>query len=137
MISSRLETPGFARGVVADLALGVGDRALELLADHVRRVEHVDAPCSDAAVVDILLVGSWRSMIRAAVSGRLAVRHDERVAEAAVEAHGDVAGELEVLALVVADRHLVGLVEQDVGRHQHRIGEQPGRDDSRPVATCP
>ena len=30
--------------------------------------------------------------------------HDERVAEAVVEADGDVAGELEVLALVVADR---------------------------------
>ena len=27
----------------------------------------------------------------------------------------DVAGELEVLALVVADRHLVGVVEEDVG----------------------
>ena len=26
--------------------------------------------------------------------------------------------------LVLADRHLVGVVQQDVGRHQHRIGQQ-------------
>ena len=28
-----------------------------------------------------------------------------------------VAGQLEVLALVVADRHPLGVVEEDVGRH--------------------
>jgi len=32
-----------------------------------------------------------------------------------VEADGDVAGDLDVLALIVADRYLVGVVEQDVG----------------------
>src|SRR5206468_1039456 len=35
----------------------------------------------------------------------------------------------QVLALVVADRHEVGLVEQDVARHQHRVREEPGRDE--------
>ena len=54
-------------------------------------------------------------------------RHDERLAEAGVEALGEVAGELDVLLLVVADRHDIGLVEQDVGRHQHRVGEQARR----------
>ena len=57
--------------------------------------------------------------------------HDERLAVAAVEADGDVAGELDVLALVVAHRHLVGVVEEDVGRLQGRVGEQPGRDEAR------
>ena len=33
--------------------------------------------------------------------------------------------ELEVLALVVADRDPLGVVEEDVGRHEHRVGEQP------------
>ena len=42
MISSRFETPGFSSRCVADLALGVGDRGLELLADRVRRVGDVD-----------------------------------------------------------------------------------------------
>ena len=61
------------------------------------------------------------------------VRHDERLAEARVEALRDVARELEVLALVVADRDDVGLVEEDVARHQHRVGEEPGRDELPPV----
>ena len=38
-----------------------------------------------------------------------------------------------MLALVVADRDDVGLVEQDVARHQHRVGEEPGRDELVPV----
>ena len=54
---------------------------------------------------------------------------DERLAEAVVEADGDVAGDLDVLALVVADGHLVGVVEQDVGGLQRRVGEQPGGDE--------
>ena len=54
---------------------------------------------------------------------------DERVAEAVVEADRDVAGDLDVLALVVADRHLVGVVQHDVGRLQRRVGEQTGRDE--------
>ena len=41
----------------------------------------------------------------------------------------DVARELEVLALVVPDRDDVGLVEQDVARHQHRVGEEAGGDE--------
>ena len=31
-----------------------------------------------------------------------------------------------MLDLVLADGHDVGVVDQNVGRHQHRIGEQPG-----------
>jgi hypothetical protein len=42
-----------------------------------------------------------------------------------VEPLGQVAGQLQVLPLVLADRHLVRLVEQDVGRLQDRVGEQP------------
>ena len=53
----------------------------------------------------------------------------ERLAEARVEALRDVARELDVLPLVVADRDDVGLVEQDVARHQHRVGEEAGGDE--------
>src|ERR671924_263856 len=41
----------------------------------------------------------------------------------------DVAGQLEVLALIVADRDDVGLVEQDVAGHQHGVVEEPGGDE--------
>ena len=44
---------------------------------------------------------------------------------AGVEPGGQVAAQLQVLPLVLPDRDPVGLVEQDVGGHQHRVGEQP------------
>ena len=42
--------------------------------------------------------------------------------------------QLDVLALVLADRDAVGLVEEDVGRLEHGVGEQarPPRTRSRP-----
>ena len=49
---------------------------------------------------------------------------DKQFPVGGVEASRDLAGELDVLALVVLDRHLVGVVEQDVRRLQHRIEEQ-------------
>ena len=48
----------------------------------------------------------------------------KRRPEAAVEPGREVAGQLEVLPLVLTDRHLVGLVDEDVGGLQHRVGEQ-------------
>ena len=45
-----------------------------------------------------------------------------------VEFGGDVAGQLQMLLLVVPHRHMGGLVEQDVGGHQRGIGQKPERD---------
>ena len=80
-----------------------------------------------SADFDIFDVGFCRSITRAPARGVTASGTHERVAEAVVEAHRDVAGDLDVLALVVADGHLVGVVEQDVGGLQRRVGEQAGR----------
>ena len=55
-------------------------------------------------------------------------------AVAVVEAHGHLARQLEVLALVVADGHRRGVVEQDVGRHEHRVGEEADADRLLPLA---
>jgi hypothetical protein len=55
--------------------------------------------------------------------------HDERLAEALVEAPRDRRASARVLALVLADRHLVGAVGEHVGRLQHRVEEQPGGDE--------
>jgi hypothetical protein len=52
------------------------------------------------------------------------LRNDERRAVAGVEAQREVTGELEMLALVLPHWHLIGLIQQDVGGHQHRISEQ-------------
>ena len=52
----------------------------------------------------------------------------DRVGEVVVELLGDVAGQLQMLLLVVADRHVRGAIGEDVGRHQHGIGvEADGR----------
>jgi len=50
-----------------------------------------------------------------------------RIAEIIVELLRDVARQFEVLLLVFADRHMGGAIEQDVGRHQHRIVVQADR----------
>ncbi len=65
-------------------------------------------------------------MIRAPTSGYPTSGNDQRLAEASVEALSDVAHQLDVLALVLADRHLVGPVGEHVGGLQHGIEEQPG-----------
>ena len=48
--------------------------------------------------------------------------------EALVEAARDLAHQLDVLALVLADRDLVGLVGEHVGGLQHGIEEERRRD---------
>ena len=54
--------------------------------------------------------------------------HGEHLAVAVVEPDGQLARQLEVLALVIAHGHQRGVVEEDVRRHQDRIGEQPDPD---------
>ena len=49
----------------------------------------------------------------------------DRFGKVVVELGGDVAGKLEMLLLVLADRDMGGEIGEDVGGHQVRIGEQP------------
>ena len=121
--------PGFSSGSWRTSVPGVGDGGLELLADDVRWVDEPDDALRRAArrrhqALGLLEVADARALL-----GDRDLRDDERLAEALVEALRDVPGQLDVLALVVPDRNDVGLVEQDVARHQHRVGEQPGRDE--------
>ena len=86
-------------------------------------------PGVDAVDFDIFDVGSWRSITRAPAVGVTASGTTNVSPKRWLKRIGDVAGDLDVLALVVADGHLVGVVEQDVGGLQRRVGEQPGRDE--------
>jgi len=65
--------------------------------------------------------------------GQAGCGHGERVAVERIEALRDVARQLEVLGLVLAYRHDRGLVQQNVGRHQDGIREEPDarRDAAR------
>ena len=60
--------------------------------------------------------------------GDAVLGHDQGLAEALVEAAGDLPHQLDVLALVVADRDLGGAVGEHVGGLQHRVEEERRRD---------
>ena len=81
-------------------------------------------PASPPPVVDIFALGLLQVHDPGADLGDPVLGHDQGLAEALVEAAGDVAHQLDVLALVVADRHLVRAVGEHVGGHQHRVEEE-------------
>ena len=87
-------------------------------------------PASTPPVVDILVVGSCRSMIRAPTSGIRCSGSTRIGTEALVEAPGDLAHELDVLALVLAHRDLPRLVGEHVGRLEDRVEEEPAETSS-------
>ena len=83
-------------------------------------------PCSDAAggrhlAFRVLEVAHARPHLRDARLG-----HHEQLTEPLVEALGDVAHQLQVLALVLPHRDLVGTVGEHVGGLQHGVVEEPG-----------
>ena len=92
---------------------------------------------SDGSDFDIFLVPSRSDITRVAgpwISGSGCGKNaspkpcawiDSR--EVVVELLRDVARELEVLLLVLADRHMGGAIDQNVGGHQGRIGVEPDR----------
>ena len=124
MVSIRFETPGFSSRFVPNLGPRISDRCLELLAHDVRRIDHPHHALRRPAGGRHQTLGLLQVLDPRALVGEDAVGHLELVpAQAAVEALGDVPSQLEVLALVVADRNDVGLVEQDVAGHQHGVVE--------------
>ena len=91
---------------------------------------------SDGSDFHIFFVPSRKLITRVAgpaISGSAAERnlpgsqHVRWSCEVVVELLGDVARKLEVLLLVLADRHVRGVIEQNVGGHQIGIGEQSDR----------
>ena len=75
--------------------------------------------------------------MRAPTGGIVGLGDHERGAVPVVESGRDVTRELEVLTLVVADGHEVGVVGEDVGRHEHRVVEQARRSPTPARPTCP
>ena len=67
--------------------------------------------------------------------GLEAVGHHEGVAVYAVEPLGDIARQLQMLLLVDAHGYEVGIVDEDVSRHEHRIGKQARVDILRMPGT--
>ena len=108
--------------------LGVGARLADLARDGVGVVGQVDP----AHVRGVGLRHLLRAVAQAHHPGRRPLDHrlgqrEEVDPVVVVELRRDVAGQLDVLLLVLAHRHVRGVVEQDVGGHQRRIGEKPER----------
>ena len=57
------------------------------------------------------------------------LRKNKGVSEAMVETNRNIARDLDVLTLVLADGYFVGVIEQDVGCLQSWICEEAGRDE--------
>ena len=119
---------GLGRRVVADVAIGVGDRLSDLALDVGRIVEDADRPERRAHRLGHLAFRVLEVHDPGPHLGDGGVGDDEGGPEPLVEPLSQVTGQLEVLALIVADWHPLGVVQEDVGRHEDRIGEQPDPD---------
>jgi len=116
--------PGLLDRVEDHVPPGVGDRGPDLLRTHLRVVEQVDDAGRRGRRLAhlrrrVLQVGDLRGLLDDVRLGQ-----PEGLAEPVVEALREVAGELQVLALVLAHRDAVGLVDQDVRGLQDRVREQ-------------
>ena len=121
---SRLLMPGFSSGSnrISEPESVTADRIFLALTGGV--VEQPDAAVAADALRHLLL----HQLEVVDLRGRpqdVGLGQPEGLLVAVVEPLGEVAGELEVLALVLADGHEVRAVEQDVGGLEHRVGEQP------------
>ena len=117
-----------AGGLEIDRGVGIGGGAHDGLADLGGRIEQRDGVVGAGGGLAHLLRGIVEAHDARADGGQAGVGHDEGVAVERIEALGDIAREFQVLRLVVADRHDAGLVEQDIGGHQHGVLQQAVAD---------
>mmetsp|Transcript_7044 Transcript_7044/g.12510 ORF Transcript_7044/g.12510 Transcript_7044/m.12510 type:complete len:282 (+) Transcript_7044:163-1008(+) len=126
---------------------------LNLITNHLRGIEDIDARS-----VRRVRLGHFVRPVRQAHHARSARLDDHRLrlgeggitghlgllapllvrvalAVLVVEPADDVAGQFEMLALILAHGDAVGLVEEDVGRHEHGVGEEPDADGFRIAST--
>ena len=126
-MSSRLVSAGLSGPPTTSVPESVTARLILRRID-VRRVHDRDVAVLRAGALAHLLAGVVQAHDPGASLADDRLGHHERLAERVVEALGHVARELHVLLLVLAHGHRVRLVEQDVGRHEHRIVEQADGD---------
>jgi segregation and condensation protein A len=109
-------------------SVGVGDCTFELLHDGLGVVNEVDA-----AKVGVVGLRHLRPGVLQAHHAGTRLRgdgfwNDEGVAKAVVEAHRSVARDLDVLSLILTDGYVIGVVQENVGGLEGRVGEKPTTD---------
>ena len=119
---------GLILGVKADavLRIGVSDGTLELTLDILGTL-HQEYTALGHGLTH-LAVGSVQTHDTGALLGDKGLGDLEHITVNTVEALCNVTGQLAVLLLIVAHRHQVGLVQQDISCHQGRIGKQSAVD---------
>ncbi|CAN4010732.1 DNA-directed RNA polymerase specialized sigma subunit, sigma24 family, partial [Dysosmobacter welbionis] len=117
---------GLVGRVKADAGLGVRHGLLELAQDVLRLFQHVDAAVGVLVGFAHLLFRAGEAHDPGAHLWDIGIRQLKGITVDPVEPGGDVPADLHVLLLVAAHRHQVCLVQQDVGGHQGRIGEEAG-----------
>src|SRR5229473_1564353 len=120
---------GVERGDARRERLGIGFGAADLQRDQFRIVGHIDARIIRGVGFRHLLCAVAQAHHPGRLTKNLRLGEREEVALVApVEGSGDVAGQLDMLLLVFADRDMRRLVQEDVCRHQHRIAieAEPG-----------
>ena len=113
-------------GAAHDLAAGVGLGPLDLAPDGVGLVVDVDEPVLAAVGGGHLRPRVLQVHDPGADGGDHVLGLGQHLGVGRVETACDLAGQLYVLALVVAHRHLVGAVEQDVRSLEHGVEEETG-----------
>ena len=133
----QLEQVGQSRlggAVVAHLPVGVGDRLAHLPCDLLVGVEQADGAERRVGGLRHLALGVLEVHDACPCAGDGGFGDSEGLAVTVVEPDCDLAAQLQVLALVVAHRDGRSVVEEDVGRHETRVGEEPDPDRLLPLA---
>ncbi len=121
---------GYSRlgGVAPHLAAGVGHRGSDLIADHLRRVQHGHVVVRIRVGFGHLGRGVLKPHQPSPGSRRVGRRDSEYLAVGRVELARHATRELHVLTLIVSDRNQVRTVKEDVRGHQNRIVKEPNMD---------
>ena len=116
--------------VVTDalLGVGVGDGTLKLLHDHLGRIHQQHT--AGVLVLGLGHLGSGIGQTHNASTnlGDERLRNLEHITVNAVKTAGDNVGQLHMLLLILAHRHQIRLIEQNVTSHQAGVSKQTGID---------
>ena len=111
--------------VLFGVRLGLGGRTAVHLDGHDPLAQRllVTAEFQGVAVTlaHLLAIGAWHHSDRFLDAG---FRDNEGLAVHVVELDGDVAGDFEMLLLVLAHRHHLGVVQENVGSHEHGVSKE-------------
>jgi segregation and condensation protein A len=118
-----IESHGVGAGV------GVSDSASELFHHGLGIVDEIHAAGVGVVGFRHLRPGVLEAHHACAGFRGHGLRNHEGVTETVVEAKSSVASDLDVLALILADRNVIGVVQEDVCGLQRRIGEEPAADE--------